>query len=352
MGDIPRIARDALIAAASLTYSFRHSATPVWSQDWDILCVLDGCRFDLMREVADRGEFEAVTCSNDVESRWSVGSQSAEWMDRTFAPEFAHEMAQTAYLTGNPFSAQSGGTVRTVTNGALPLRDDDFAVLYEAWRDEWKHGEISTIPPGPLTDAAIGIWRQRQSLNVNRIIVHYMQPHTPFRSRPDWFLGQANTTAWGQIKSDNQDDENGGDDDDLLAQLDEATLEELRLLETDDSEGFKDPWTRVRDQELPFYEFWGAYRDNLIWVLDDVQRLLNNCDGRIVLTSDHGNGIGVWDVWSHPPGVAIPAVRRVPWVPLEGRDLRTHRPGVPNHVVDSSVRDDAVEARLADLGYR
>jgi len=168
------------------------------------------------------------------------------------------------------------------------------------------------------------------------------------------FLGQANTTAWGQVKSDSQDDENGDDDvdEDLLAQLDEATLEELRMLETDDSEGFKDPWTRVRDQELPFYEFWGAYRDNLVWVLNDVQRLLNNCDGRIVLTSDHGNGIGVWDVWSHPPGVAIPAVRRVPWVPLEGRDLRTHRPGVPNHVVGSSVRDDAVEARLADLGYR
>jgi hypothetical protein len=333
--------------------------TSIWERDWDVCCVLDGCRLDLMSEVAAEGH-SALPPAEGVDSLWSVGSQSAEWMDETFGPEHREELARTAYVTGNPFSAQSCEHIRVTSGEVLPLSEDDLGVLYEAWRDEWVDGEVSTIPPAPLTDAAIAIWRRREELGVDRVLVHYMQPHAPFRSRPDWFIGTADREGWGQL--DDDDDESGEDALSELSPEELATLERLAEAERED-DGIKDPWTRLRDGDLPRDEFWTAYRDNLRWVLDDVDRLLENCDGRVALTSDHGNGAGEWGVWSHPPGTPVPALRRVPWVVREGTDRGTCEPDLPAAIAEggpehetaereNATVDSHVEDRLADLGYR
>ncbi|MDS0473411.1 hypothetical protein [Natrinema sp. 1APR25-10V2] len=333
-------------------------ATPVWEREWDLCCILDGCRLDLMREVAAAGH-DALPGPEGVDSLWSVGSQSAEWMDRTFGPEHRAEMARTAYVTGNPFSSQSCEHILVTSDEVLPLSGDDFGVFHEAWRDEWVDDEISTIPPESLTDAAIAVWREREALDIDRVLVHYMQPHAPFRSRPGWFFGSADIEHWGQFT-----DGDGEDEDIELADLSPEEREALEALAeaeaADDSDdSMNDPWLRVRDGDLSFEAVWGAYRDNLEWVLDDVTRLLENCDGRVAMTSDHGNGIGEFGVWSHPPGTPVPAVRRVPWVVREGRDRRTCEPGLPDAIGEgatgsdeSATDDDAIDSRLEALGYK
>lgn len=114
-----------------------------------------------------------------------------------------------------------------------------------------------------------------------------------------------------------------------------------------------DPWLRVRDGDLAFEAVWRAYRDNLEWVVDDVARVLENCDGRVAMTSDHGNALGEFGVWSHPPGTPVPALRRVPWVVREGRDLGTCDPALPDPIRDGRrTEGDDVESRLGALGYR
>jgi len=55
------------------------------------------------------------------------------------------------------------------------------AVLDEVWTYAWDN-ELNTIPARPITDRAISTWRQE---DVNKMIVHYMQPHVPFIDRPD-----------------------------------------------------------------------------------------------------------------------------------------------------------------------
>ncbi|MEF8887236.1 MAG: hypothetical protein V5A30_05465 [Haloarculaceae archaeon] len=342
--------------------------TPVWEREWDICCVLDGCRVDLMREVA--GEHRAVP-GGSVESVWSVGSQSAEWMDVTFGPAHREELARTAYVTGNPFTAQSADHVLVTSGETLPLDPDEWGLLYEAWREEWVDDRISTIPPDPLTDAALAVWNRRAELGVDRVLVHYMQPHAPFRSRPEWFLGTADIESWGQIRGSGGD---GGDDSEsqaaetaALTELSPEELAELERLSEAETDGIKDPWTRLRDGELPREEFWAAYRDNLRWVLDDVARLLEGTTARVALTSDHGNAAGEWGVWSHPPGVPIPALRKVPWVSRRGTGERNPHPPLPEAIAGAGDRaredrndetadgagvDDGVEERLADLGYR
>lgn len=339
-------------------------ATPIWEREWDICCVLDGCRLDLMREAAAAGH-ETLPGPDSVGSLWSVGSQSAEWMDRTFAPEHREAMARTAYVTGNPFSSQSCEHILVTSDEVLPLEADDFGVFHEAWRENWVDDDISTIPPEPLTDAAIAIWRNRAELDIDRVLVHYMQPHAPFRSQPGWFFGSADIEHWGQFTD-------GEDDDEIdLADLEPAEREALEALaeaeaESDDDEtdSMNDPWMRLRDGDFSFEAVWDAYRDNLEWVLDDLARLLSNCDGRVAMTSDHGNGLGEYGVWSHPPGTPVPALRRVPWAVRDGQDVWTCDPGLPDGIRDGrgtgaggpaggeESGEDEIESRLEALGYR
>ena len=332
--------------------------TPVWDRAWDICCVLDGCRVDLMRGMA--GDHR-VTPAGSVESVWSVGSQSAEWMDTTFGPAHHEEMARTAYVTGNPFSAQSAEHVLVTSGETLPLDSGDWGLLYEAWREEWVDGEVSTIPPAPLTDAAVAVWNRRDELGVDRVLVHYMQPHAPFRSRPEWFLGTADIESWGQVRGSGgeggADSEGQAGETTALTDLSAEELAELERLSEAETDGVKDPWTRLRDGELPRAEFWAAYRDNLRWVLDDVSRLVEGTTARVALTSDHGNAAGEWGVWSHPPGVPVPALRKVPWVSRQGTGERNPDPPLPEVVSagagsTATTGDSGVAERLADLGYR
>lgn len=334
-------------------------ATAVWEREWDVCCVLDGCRLDLMRDVAATGH-ATLPDPEAVDSLWSVGSQSAEWMDRTFAPRYRDEMARTAYVTGNPFSSQSCEHIVITSDDVLPLSDEDFGVFHEAWREEWVDDDISTIPPDPLTDAAIAIWQNREELGVDRVLVHYMQPHAPFRSQPGWFFGSADIEHWGQFTD-------GDDDEDVdLADLEPAEREALEALaeaeaesDGDETDSMNDPWMRMRDGDLSFDAVWAAYRDNLEWALDDLGRLLENCDGTVAMTSDHGNAIGEFGVWSHPPGTPVPALRRVPWVVREGRDRGTCDPDLPDGIRERGGRhgdgddsEEVIESRLEALGYR
>jgi hypothetical protein len=334
---------------ASAAYGVQADTESIWDRDWDVCCLLDGCRVDLMTDVAAAGAYDFLPRPEDVETLWSVGSQSAEWMARTFDERHAGEMRRTAYVTGNPFSAQSGEQIVAVDTEPMPLDAEDFGLLHEAWREEWTDDEISTIPPEPLTEAAIAIWRERERLGIDRVLVHYMQPHTPFRSRPDWFLGTADIEDWGSL----DDDEDQPTIDDVpLEEVDEETKELLEAFDTGADVG-RDPWTRLRDRELPAEPFWAAYRDNLEWVLDDVARLLRNCDGTVALSSDHGNAAGEFGVWSHPPGVHLPALREVPWITVEASDEGTLDPPLPAVATEgASEPADVAEERLVDLGYR
>lgn len=62
----------------------------VWDREWDILCILDGCRTDTFKKVY------TGTCS----SIRSVGSTSPEWIQNTFD----EIPSGVAYISANPHS--------------------------------------------------------------------------------------------------------------------------------------------------------------------------------------------------------------------------------------------------------
>ena len=276
----------------------------VFDREWDVLVLLDACRVDLMAEVAT--EYDWLPSPADVEAGAidSVAGSSKEWMRRTFTPAHAVTLERTAYVTGNPFSAEALGD-------GHPL-----GLLDEVWRYAWDD-DAGTIRPEPITDRAIRVCRSGE---FDRVIVHYMQPHVPFLERPDLHAGYR-PAHWGSPGS--------------VVDPDEAGL---------------DAWGRVRRGELDSDEVWAAYADNLRIGLESVATLRRNVDGTLIVSSDHGNAMGELGIWGHPDK-PVSSVRRVPWIELEARDETTRQPTLEAESDrDREVSVD-VQDRLTSLGY-
>lgn len=241
---------------------------------------------------ACRADIYRDVINEDAESIWSVGSSSEEWMSNTFTS--STDVSETAYVTGNIFSRDY-------------LDENDFHRLEEVWRYGWDD-EAGTIPPRPVTNEAIRTWRET---GADRMIIHYMQPHFPAIGS-DIDLGGGVT----------QDEFGRG--------------------------GVVNVWSEMRSGAIDAETAWEAYRDNLEFVWSDVELLMENVDGKVGVTADHGNGFGKWGAYGHPSGLVFPELRRVPWDSYDCSDERTHQ---PEETAKEDTADDTVEERLESLGY-
>jgi hypothetical protein len=259
----------------------------VLEKEWDLLVVLDACRADALAEVSD--EYPFLDQQGTFES---AGSYSLSWMLENFGDDYASEMAETAMVTGNPFSETA-------------FRDEDFYQLEEVWKHTWDD-DLGTIPPRPITDHAISLAR---STSPTRIIVHYMQPHEPFTTHPNLKKGSS-ADSWADAV-----------DKSLWKSVQEGAVSEQRARE--------------------------AYLDELRMILNEVTLLLENVDAdKAIISADHGEAMGEAGMYGHPHGVAIDALRLVPWYETTAKDLRTYEPEIETNESEGEQLD-----RLRDLGY-
>lgn len=280
-----------------------------YNRDWDLLIVLDACRWDLFEEIVD--EYEFIGSS---ETFMSCASHSREWLHKEFMDEpngiekiraWTHlikdvdnedvfkdhyemsdraELSETAYVSWNVFARMLDG--------------DAFYEFVPVGRAAWGDDD-QILEPRAITDETISVMRESDP---EYTIAHYMQPHTPFR----------------------------------------------------DSDGLEhngSVWERIQRGEKDYNEAWEEYKDNLRWVLDDVQLLLENVEAeKVAITADHGNAIGEWGCYGHRPYVPNPAVKQVPWVETTASDEGTYEPGPREE--SESVSDKEIEDRLEALGYK
>lgn len=265
----------------------KSSSNPVsiWDRDWDLLIVLDACRADMMRECISKYQF-----LNSMETIWSVGGHSKEWLENTFKSVPSDLIRETAYVTGNHY--------------ADTVKDLPFAI-FEDLRTTGLQDELPCPPAHVVTDSAISIARESE---FDRLIVHYMQPHKPFISR-------------GEERTDIQ------------------------------MKKWSIGWELYQNYisgEISRDELWRGFVNNLQYVLDEVGLLLENIDApRTILTSDHGNAFGEDLLWDHEIGIQHPSIRRVPWIETTASDENTVTP----NEYRSSIKDNKVEKRLEQLGY-
>ena len=270
--------------------------TNVYDRGWDALLLLDTCRPDVLAEVAPDYEFLPRT----VPTLTSVGSTSWEWLDRTFSEASADEVARTAYVCANNFSDEFGG--------AFDTDPDAFGLLDEVWRYDWDD-DAGVVTPDTVTDRAVAAGREAE---FDRLIVHYMQPHVPYRS---------------------------------LDVGDRAEADERGMAD-------RSVWDLLQMGDMRRETAWEAYRDNLRWVLDEgVIPLLRNLDAdRVVISSDHGEAFGEWGLYGHYRHVPVPALRVVPWVETTATDTGEREPTAEPEAVD--LDDATLDDRLAALGYK
>lgn len=66
---------------------------------------------------------------------------------------------------------------------------------------------------------------------------------------------------------------------------------------------------------------WGEleqeYRNSLRYVLEELEELIEELDGKTVITADHGEAHGEWGLRDHPHSVYIDSLVKVPWLEVE-----------------------------------
>lgn len=270
----------------------RYPGESIFEKEWDVLIVLDGCRIDLLQEVEDQYVFldEPATIN-------SKGTTSIEWMQNNFTEENEGEMADTIYITGNPFIKD----IRERNN---------FYLVDNQWAENWD-SDRGTIHPNPITESAIHHHREHPE---KRLLIHYMQPHYPF--------------------------------------VPEAIAEGMSLEKFGDEGGKDTPWSLLRKDEVAYEEVWDAYRQNLLYVLNSVNTLLNNVSAdEVILSADHGNALGEYGIYGHPANIPIQPLREVPWYSTSATDNKTMSPSVNPQYETENVDTETIENRLEDLGY-
>jgi hypothetical protein len=277
------------LAANQLFYAtrqgdeFNRRGTDIFEEDWDNLVLLDACRYD---QYADLTPFDGTPGYRE-----SRGSASRQFIYGNFLGKTLHDVV---YISGNQWY--------------LKLKDElgaEIHAFHDVDRDAWD-GYVPS--PQSVTSTARALNERYPN---KRLIIHYMQPHTPY-------LG-----------------------------------EHKELFTYPRTQGLREA---LKVSEAGQEELLAAYRDNLRLVLEDVEKLVDELEGKTVISSDHGELLGDrlspvpvrW--YGHPRRIYADALVKVPWhVVSDGprKDVVAERPEQELTDVDT----EQVEENLRNLGY-
>lgn len=226
--------------------------TNVFDKDWDLLVVLDACRYDLFEEFAP--QHSVYDSFDSVDRLYSIGSLSKYWLRRTFENTADDRLAQTLYVADRSH-LEMVGTEKL----------HDVALVAENEHNT----EGGMLRPEAVTARAV---EEFDNSEADTYIVHYLQPHAPFLH----CVGKYDSSAEKPGQTQNV-------------------------------------WRGLRDGKFDADEIWNDYGRNLLLVLDEVETLIDQFEGDVAVTSDHGNAMGEFGLYGHPFRGATPSIRRVPW---------------------------------------
>jgi hypothetical protein len=227
-----------------------------------------------------------------------VTSPATESLSYLQATIIGRELHDTVYVTGNPYAEE-----------IPPKTFHDVVPLYG---DKWD-AEGGTVHPETVVEAT---GQAAMDYPNKRLIAHFMQPHVPYIGRFGAAL-EYNREFAGDIWSD------------LRTRYGNLADEDLRT----------------------------AYRENLRLVLEHVEQLLEELDGKTVITADHGELLGerIWPIpikgYDHYPHLYADGLTQVPWFTITDgmrRETVPEQPRSENEQQDTEVLTDRLEA----LGYR
>jgi hypothetical protein len=263
--------------------------------DWDNLLLMDACRYDMFLSQSN--------LPGKLSRQQSRGTMTAQFLAANFDRKDATDVV---YVTANPM-------LRRIASD----HEFRFHKVIDVWEDSGWDSEHGTVLPETMVE------RTREAACEyprKRLLIHFMQPHFPFI--------HSKTTFDKQIPDP----------------------------DADDGTQF---WDQLRrgNLSLPPEAVWEPYLRNLELLLPSLQTLLNELEGKTVVTSDHGNMVGdrsrpipVTD-WGHPRGLYTPELVDVPWLVHESGNRKDIVAEAPSESQARRADASTVRDRLRDLGY-
>ena len=264
--------------------------------DWDLLVVMDACRYDVLREVAETVAVDrAVSPATATYEFLTRGAESGAFDGVT-------------YVSGSPQTEKPELDLSVLCEGT-----ELVSLASECWDPA-----LSTVDPTCVLEVAEERLRAGE-----RVITHIKQPHYPH------ITGNADTLrpVPGGLHPALFDEEFG----------DEPGSQ--RVLSTG----------AVRlDRAEQSYRACARFAWDLVRSL--AERL--SAEGyRVAVTADHGEAFGEWGFVEHPVDVPIDTLREVPWVVFDPLPDGERGAGGEAEGEREGEREDLKE-RLQALGYR
>lgn len=236
-----------------------YNYTPVWEKDWDVLLVIDGCRYDYAKQVFKEDRY-------NVEKTGAPGSSSKDW-----AQHFreADSLENIVYMSANPH----------ISNQKIEqfAGKNPFFMIFDVWKTDWDQ-EKQTVMPDKINQKFLNV---KDTYSDKKFILHYMQPHHPFVGEIE--LKDVNTR---QLPSDT-----------------EESVDREQMV-----------WKRYKRGEIEHEKFEKAYISNIEFVKSQLEKIIPETDGKVVITSDHGNMFGKRGIYGHPPNLTLDELVEVPWI--------------------------------------
>lgn len=243
---------------------------------WDVAIILDACRFDAFEKLY--GEFLK---GGRLEKRPGF-SETVAWLKNTFT---ADRYPDIVYVSACPY-INSMGVKKEFFNAK-----EKFAKVYDVWNWGWDK-KLKTVLPQEVTAAAI---QARVDYPHKRLIVHYMQPHLPYRKAPP------PQTKSGRLRH-------------FIGRHEMLRLLAIKLLKMVGKYPPKNWTIEYYKNNFTVEQLKELYEDNLRWVLNEVKKLLRHLNGQIVITADHGEAFGERGEFFHSTvPTSNPVVREVPF---------------------------------------
>ncbi|SFS68448.1 sulfatase-like hydrolase/transferase [Halostagnicola kamekurae] len=234
-----------------------------------------------------------------LEEVTSRGKRSWEFMEGNFVGREFHD---TVYVTANPHTSKL---------------DDDLFHSVELLLNRWDD-EIGTVQPEEVVSAAV---EAHESYPNKKLIIHFMQPHRPY-----------------------------------IGPTAEKLRERVDLVGFDNSSDGVQIWGAAKQGDITVSEVRKAYSESLEGVLDHVETLLDNINGKSVVTSDHGEMLGerifpfANRLWGHSEGIATHTLLKVPWLIIDSDKRRETYQETPS--TNMEFEEDVIQDRLQALGYK
>ncbi|MXR20229.1 hypothetical protein [Halobacterium bonnevillei] len=268
----------------------------VVEEDWDNLIILDACRYDA---------FESVNnLSGRLERRTSQAAVTWSFLKQNFENR---QLYDSVYVAAN---AVVGENVDRL----------DVFKLVGLWKSS-DQDRYDVVEPTTVVQEALS---QNEKYPDKRLIVHFLQPHTPFLLR---------------------------DGERIPADSPYRNFDAVRRGDVSESE--------IRQ----------VYEENVTNVLNHVEKLVENLDGKTVVTADHGEllgeGIGLVNSVLHPrwpfshrrnfkyghySHIRMPELVEVPWLVIDSEQRRDIVAADKPEGMD--METDSIKQQLEALGYR